>query len=174
MVEAQNDTYMVTEDAINCDDNLKEALQSGKITRGQLQRNAMNVIRYAMNSRAFNRFIKNGGALEKSLLSSIDALKEVAIIDFLQCDEPYKIAVDKPGRYLLKVEYLSAQPEISQFTINIKINDKSATSVTVNGTLGTIRTLYREVSIAHKDIEVLLTYPCELLEVKSCVLLSER
>lgn len=50
MVMAQNDLYMVCEEA---DKNLKgdntlEALQSGELTRGELQRNAMNICRHLL------------------------------------------------------------------------------------------------------------------------------
>lgn len=50
MVMAQNDLYMVCEEA---DKNLKgdntlESLQSGELTRGELQRNAMNICRHLL------------------------------------------------------------------------------------------------------------------------------
>jgi len=133
MVEAQNDVYMVTEDSLNHNDNLSEKLKEGKITRGQLQRNAVNILNYCMNSRSFEKFIKNGGSLEKSLVSSLDKLTVAGSVQNPECGIEYKMNIKKPGRYLIEVEYISDAPEISQMTVNIKINDKSAASITVNG-----------------------------------------
>lgn len=53
MVEAQNDLYMVSQDCEDMQqDNVKEALESGRITRGQLQRNARNILEFILKSPA--------------------------------------------------------------------------------------------------------------------------
>lgn len=53
MVMAQNDLYMVTSDASDqTQDNLAEALADGRITRGQLQRNAGNILGFILKSPA--------------------------------------------------------------------------------------------------------------------------
>ena len=53
MVEAQNDLFMVSADCTDMEqDNLKEALDSGRITRGQLQRNARNILGFILQSPA--------------------------------------------------------------------------------------------------------------------------
>ena len=51
MVMAQNDLFMVTSDASDqTQDNLVEALADGRITRGQLQRNARNILGFILKS----------------------------------------------------------------------------------------------------------------------------
>ena len=53
MVMAQNDLFMVTSDASDqTQDNLVEALADGRITRGQLQRNARNILGFILKSPA--------------------------------------------------------------------------------------------------------------------------
>lgn len=53
MIEAQNDLYMVTPDCTDqAQDNVKESLESGRITRGQLQRNARNILNFILKSPA--------------------------------------------------------------------------------------------------------------------------
>lgn len=57
MVRAQNDLYMVTGDA-KCngnDDNLEEEVRSGKVTRGELQRAAINICGFLLSSLAYVR-----------------------------------------------------------------------------------------------------------------------
>lgn len=57
MARAQNDIYMVCADASVNDsgDNTLSSLEEGSLTRGELQRNAMNICRFLMNTHAFNR-----------------------------------------------------------------------------------------------------------------------
>lgn len=57
MARAQNDMYMVCTDGANNDDNTLEMLAAGKLTRGELQRNAANICRFAMNTRAMDRLL---------------------------------------------------------------------------------------------------------------------
>lgn len=53
MVEAQNDLYMVSADCADMQqDNVKEALENGRLTRGQLQRNARNILGFILKSPA--------------------------------------------------------------------------------------------------------------------------
>ena len=53
MVEAQNDLYMVTQDCTDqAQDNVEEAMECGRITRGQLQRNARNILGFILKSPA--------------------------------------------------------------------------------------------------------------------------
>lgn len=57
MVRSQNDVYMVCPDAeINSSgDNTLDALQSGKLTRAELQQSARNVCRFLLNTHALTR-----------------------------------------------------------------------------------------------------------------------
>ncbi|MDD6615236.1 MAG: glycoside hydrolase family 3 C-terminal domain-containing protein [Lachnospiraceae bacterium] len=55
MVKAQNDVYMVTSDTVTNEDNLDDAVKSGKVTRGELVRNAANICRFLLQSPAMER-----------------------------------------------------------------------------------------------------------------------
>lgn len=55
MAMAQNDIYMVCADGASNDDNTLAELESGYITRGELQRNAANICRVLMNTHAMDR-----------------------------------------------------------------------------------------------------------------------
>lgn len=58
MAMAQNDLYMVCEQADQnlTGDNTQKELESGVLTRGELQRNAGNICRQLMTTPAFARF----------------------------------------------------------------------------------------------------------------------
>ena len=57
MARAQNDMYMVCSDGEKNDDNTLAMLESGGLTRGELQRNAKNICSFAMNTRAMERLL---------------------------------------------------------------------------------------------------------------------
>lgn len=53
MAAAQNDVYMVTADAQDMQqDDMLEEFQKGNLTRGQLQRNAINILQFVLKSPA--------------------------------------------------------------------------------------------------------------------------
>ncbi|MCD8012355.1 MAG: glycoside hydrolase family 3 C-terminal domain-containing protein [Lachnospiraceae bacterium] len=55
MVRAQNDVYMVTQNAESYKDNQAQALSDGALTRAELVRNAANICRFLINSPAMQR-----------------------------------------------------------------------------------------------------------------------
>ncbi len=57
MIRAQNDLYMVVRDAANNtnNDNTIEALNNNLITRGEMERNARNILKFILKSPAFAR-----------------------------------------------------------------------------------------------------------------------
>lgn len=57
MVQAQNDLYMVCQDATTEKDNILQALEEGRITKGQLQRNACNIVKFLLRSLAMQILI---------------------------------------------------------------------------------------------------------------------
>ena len=148
MVAAQNDIFMPTEDALTYNDNLAESLKSGALTRGQLQRNAMNILRYIANSHALERFIEFGGKLEKSLAEQMDKLETVFEIAAPKNSEETEVVLPQAGKYLFCVEYSSDAPEIAQMVINLKVRGISLASMTVHGNAGKTDTVFRDATIS--------------------------
>ena len=74
MLRAQNDLYMVTADAAGnaMGDNSMEALQDGSLARGELQRSAMNICRFLLNSPAMLRMRGIRTVLDDELEKSLD------------------------------------------------------------------------------------------------------
>lgn len=87
MVKAQNDVYMVVPDATTYEDNLAEALASGFLTVGELQRCAKNVLRFAMETLAF----KSGRTADFDDLSAADEFLCGASLENL----PFEKATEK-------------------------------------------------------------------------------
>ena len=57
MAMAQNDVYMVTADGAHNPDNVLDSLKNGGLTRGELQRNAMNILRFLLKTHALKRMM---------------------------------------------------------------------------------------------------------------------
>ncbi|MCD8105937.1 MAG: glycoside hydrolase family 3 C-terminal domain-containing protein [Lachnospiraceae bacterium] len=57
MVRAQNDVYMVTLDALTCQDTQPQALKNGTLLRAELVRNAANICRFLIASPAMQRLV---------------------------------------------------------------------------------------------------------------------
>ncbi len=172
MVEAQNDVYMPTPDALSYKDNIPSSLVDGMLCRGQLQRNAMNVLKYISNSHALERFIKYGGKLEKSLFDSLDTLSVVGEINTPETDKVYELKANEAGNHLVGIEYFSNEPSISQMCVGLFIDEKSAASLTVNGTDGQKKIVYRDVSVVNTDVKLSLTFPEKLVTVTKIVILK--
>lgn len=82
MIRCQNDLYMVTTDpeGNSNKDNLMESLRAGTLTRGQLQRSAMNLCRVLMKFPAFSRFCGREELLDRQLAECLTE-EEAAILE---------------------------------------------------------------------------------------------
>lgn len=174
MVEAQNDVFMLVPDALNHNDDLKESLENGKITRGQLQRNAINMLTYIMNSHTMERFVKFGGKLEKSLAEDIDNLVDVCTLENIENDKEIDLKIEKTGKHLFVVEYSSKEDELMQITANISINGTSASTVTVSGTNNKKAVVMRDISVSLKDSKLKFTYPENILKIEKVTLKTTK
>ena len=119
-----------------------------------------------MNSHSHERFIENGGSFDRSLMENFDSLESVGAISNPTSGEEIELTLKDGGRHLLKIEYSSEEPTISQMTISVSINGTSAVSVTVNGTLGEKNTVFRDVSLRGADIKLVVTCPDKMVSLK--------
>ncbi len=173
MVEAQNDVYMLTANALTMNDNLKASLEKSELTIGQLQRNAMNILRYILNSHTFERFVKFGGHSEQSLTEKLDKLTVVAEINNAENEKEYQIKFDRVGKVLLKIDYEADCSVLEQFVVGISINNVNAAGATVNGSDGKIVTFYRDATVTLNDITLKLSFPADKARIKKLSILQE-
>ncbi|MNX08818.1 Thermostable beta-glucosidase B [compost metagenome] len=145
MVRAQNDLYMVVSNygaEINAyDDNTLESLDNGTLSRGELQRSAMNICGFLMNAPVFSRdqvieesvntFAANP-ALSPEQAQSLSAHAQVKPVPagstFMQ--------VDQPGIYRIIVNIMSPDTELAQSACNVTLNGQLMTTIQTNGTDG--------------------------------------
>lgn len=132
MIYAQNDIYMAHNDVTDIEFNsILSDVKKGKIKRALLQRNAMNICKYLMNSNAMNR-------LHDVNLNSIEVIPENKTVEFSDLSNNSEIVFDcaEGGCYIFEVELTSMGSELSQNTIVFYVNGKYAVSFTVQGADG--------------------------------------
>ncbi|HBU85145.1 MAG TPA: beta-glucosidase [Paenibacillus sp.] len=145
MVRAQNDLYMVVPNygaEINgWDDNTIESLENGTLTRGELQRSAMNICEFIMNAPVFSRkheIVENVASFQaKASLSSeqVQVLADNAQVKPAVGESVY-MKVDEAGQYRIIVQIMSPEPELAQSACNVILNDQLMTTIQTNGTEG--------------------------------------
>ena len=156
MVRAQNDLYMVVANLgaeVNIEnDNTIESLAKGTLTRGELQRNAMNICRFLMTTPAFFR--------KQELKEKVYAFQPLAHRNEAEQDlseqpkvnmegrmETY-VRVSKAGQYRIFVDVMSPAQRLEQIATNLLINDQYLTTVQIHGTEGEwIRLKLHKVSL---------------------------
>ncbi|WP_315794217.1 glycoside hydrolase family 3 C-terminal domain-containing protein [Paenibacillus sp. BIC5C1] len=145
MVRAQNDLYMVVPNygaEINgWDDNTIESLENGTLTRGELQRSAMNICEFIMNAPVFSRkheIVENVATFQAN--ASLSSEQAQVLADNAQVKpvvgEPVYMKVDEAGQYRIIVQIMSPEPELAQSACNVILNDQLMTTIQTNGTEG--------------------------------------
>ena len=145
MVRAQNDVYMVINNygaEINSgEDNTIESLENGTLTRGELQRCAMNICDFLMQAPVFFRKQEFKEVVEK--FESIKAVKSENAHDLSEniqvkpnASGATYIKVEDAGVYRIIVNIMSPQNNLAQIASNLVLNGKTVTTIQTRGTDG--------------------------------------
>lgn len=155
MVRAQNDLYMVCADSTVNDhgDNTIESLENGSLERAELQRCAANICRFAMNSQAMKRLLKEaekvtiingekeGGFMEveDAQYQRLDGEITIWLNDReSKAGTDYIIPLDiaKTGMYEVTLTGKSSMTEVAQMSCTLFYTGVPFISYTFHGTEG--------------------------------------
>ena len=154
MVRAQNDLYMVCGDsrANSNQDNTQEGLDSGTISRGELQRNAENICSVIMRFPIMDSFIGKEESIQEInvpeskkapvILQPAAELMEQVELDVRALrteagsDNQYSIHIPERGPYTGTIRMRSDLGELAQISLSILLNNHLISSMTINGTKG--------------------------------------
>lgn len=152
MVRAQNDLYMVCADCETHADDILSDLEAGKLTRGELQRNAMNICGFLLRTNAMRRLA--GEEITVEVMNRPDEetddsapvvfydLESDLTIDFSQiCTDrgtthAFALVVNQPGWYLVTLTASSEQSELAQIPVTLFCMGTAFGTFTWNGTGG--------------------------------------
>lgn len=173
MIRAQNDLYMVCpEGAVNkTGDNTLEALSAGELTRGELQRCAMNICRQLMTLPAFSRKFGEGGKVE--IINRTEEADDFDVEDIVYYDigddsviplegvntskgasHVFAISINNQGIYEMELVFQSELGETAQIPMTIFTQSVPVGVITFNGTEGQWKSVKKRVCIVTKYVNV--------------------
>ena len=194
MIKAQNDTYMVTADAVlnGNDDNSERELEKGIITRGELLRNAFNVCVALKKSAVSKRLIFGDDEIE-ILNPPKGADKKMNYIPHLTVTETsvrlpledlntvggtenvYTIHVVNSGIYELAIKVGSDAGELSQTTMAVSVNNIPSGVFTLTDTHGQyVEKLVEIDSCYQQDIYINIYFAQSGLKIDSLTLTLKK
>lgn len=155
MIRAQNDVYMVVADAASNSnqDNSKEGLLKGAVTRGELLRNAANICNVLMKSPVMDRYLGRSKD-EWIVLNEIETENDIAsvvkeetvngdtILDTADMNTSkgnnvlYMLHIQEKGRYGISFQLKSDAGILAQMPISVFVNNQIINTITINGTKG--------------------------------------
>ncbi|CAM4220221.1 glycoside hydrolase family 3 C-terminal domain-containing protein [Paenibacillus typhae] len=145
MVRAQNDLYMVVSnygaETNAYGDNTIEALANGTLTRGELQRSAVNILEFILQAPVSSReqvieetveSFTAAPALAAEQAQTLSAQGQVT----LTAEGTAVLKVEQAGVYRLFARVMSPDTELAQSACNLNLNGRTVTTVQTNGTGG--------------------------------------
>ncbi|RKP49924.1 beta-glucosidase [Cohnella endophytica] len=145
MVRAQNDLYMVVmnygAETNAWDDNTLDSLANGTLTRGELQRSAINICEFLMRAPVFSRkqaveeavgTFKANPSLSTEQAQALSANAQVKAA----ANGSIVFNADQAGEYRINVRVMSPESELAQSACNVTLNDQPMTTIQTNGTDG--------------------------------------
>ena len=160
MVSAGNDVFMVCSDCTDMgQDDVKEALENGEITRGDLQRNAMNVLHFILKTPNMLRFLDRISEEEKKaqeqqgdndfvaadlVTYEADPVTGEVEIDASAWDTKkgnsevcgVTILADQMGTYDIELEMKSDLEDLAQLPVTVYLDNIVKTVISIRGTKG--------------------------------------
>jgi len=175
MARSQNDIFMVCQEADRnaTGDNTLESLEKGTLALGELQRNAMNICNFLMNTHAFDRM--NGITAKVEVLggegvATLDEkvvvyhkLNKEGVINLEDVDASkgtdYTFALDLAdlGEYQVEITAKSDLGELAQLPVTLFYQSVPFAMFAFNGTGGEWVTMERKVEL-HNKYAVLRLY----------------
>lgn len=152
MAKAQNDVYMCCAESGKNNDNVLESLENGTLTRGELQRNAMNICRFLLNTNAFKRLC--GEEYEVEIINRpLEEMPSDEPVIFYDIDKEltidlseistekgtsftFALANQSFGEFKIIVTGSSTSSELAQIPVSVFIMGTLADTFTFNGTKG--------------------------------------
>jgi len=147
MIRAQNDLYMVVPnygaETNAMGDNTLEALASGRLTRGELQRSAMNILRFLMQAPVFRREQRPEPTFEARpadpsrtpSTASVQSADDMAQV-MLPAEGTAWFSIGRSGEYRMLAGVMSPEFFTAQSACNVYLNGVLTATVQTNGTMG--------------------------------------
>ncbi|MBQ4324556.1 MAG: hypothetical protein IJC29_02060, partial [Clostridia bacterium] len=139
MIRAQNDVYMVDADSATRKDDGPAALENGTLTRGEIQRCAMNLCRYLLRTHAMERFLVNGNKAVEAP-KDVTQMECIVTLDKIARNGNWRVDVAEAGTYVLTFQYAADGAALAQIPIRYMVNSHQGALVMIKATEGELET----------------------------------
>ena len=189
MVRAQNDLYMVTADAEAAadKDNLLRSLGTEKVTLGELQRIAMNVLKIMMHMPVMERYLDEEEQCYKNLYQQANVFQadqDCPMIDIMTTGgipveaivvkkgmrSTFALQFSEQGEYVLKLTVrANAHSELAQLPMTVFKDEIFLTTVSLTGADKEWQTVEVQLGHIEKDaVKVAFFFGQGGMEIESC------
>lgn len=194
MVAAQNDLYMVVSDARSNPehDDVKEMLHAGKITVGELQRNAGNILGFLLKSPSILHLTGRISQEELEVMNTKedDDVDAASLVNIVSDPDTQKIVIDGSvlnpakgradvvavtndfmGDFEVRFTLKSELGELAQLPVSVFLDNIHKMTVSIQGTNGkwTEETRILNIGFGHNHY-IKLYYGADNLDIKQIVL----
>lgn len=183
MARAQNDVYMVCSDSSSVDEDIEAALRDGTLTRGELQRNAMNILGFIIDTHAMKRLIGDDDTVEIINRSEGDEASDEPVV-FYEVDGSIKLdltdvrsekgknhsfalIIKRLGWYNVTITASSTQSSLAQIPVTIFAMGTASGTLTWNGTDGKPVPLTCEIPMFSRFTAIRLYFAQNGLDLQS-------
>ncbi|CAH0529845.1 Beta-hexosaminidase [Vibrio hippocampi] len=176
MVRSQNDLYMVVEhegaERNAMHDDTLQALQQGELTLGELQRSAMNICRFLMDTPAMQRplvayqAVKSIAPLSKQPEGEVFDVAHPLVLQTKR-DQALSLIVDNKRRYRFSAQVSLNRNSLAQSTCSLMLNGEFLMTFSVHGTDGEsvmVEGLEVELSAGFYTLDIVFVKPGLKLE----------
>ncbi len=185
MARAQNDLYMVCPDGgKNCtSDNTLQELADGNLTRGELQRNAMNICRQLIGSPAYLRSI--GEEIKVDVVNRPEEVDDFSLDDIVYFDVSenttipladvdtskdssyiFAMSIKNQGIYEMEMVFRSDLGAMAQIPVTVFTQGVPIGVITFNGTGGQWSQITKRVCMATRYAVVRLCFAQSGVQLK--------
>jgi beta-glucosidase len=192
MIRSQNDLIMVTADSKEntSDDNSAEGLRSGKVTRAEFQRSAMNICRALMKLPAFARVRGVITELDEKLQECITPEDEAVFrmqqvkvehssdidVDKIETrkgsSNPFQVFIKERGIYEIKITCrANTRSEVAQLPLSVFYDKKLEKTITLTGEDTQWRTFDFKIGpVFNNNFYLKLYFGQSGMEIKECTI----
>lgn len=168
MVRAENDIYMVCPDANIKAKSIIDGLNQGYITRGELQRNVENLLKWILKTNTFKEYLENDCKPKYPITVDDSKMTVKTVVENPKTETEYEIELEK-GAVGFAFAVLCDTERLAQNTISVKFGGTNF-SFSVCGTEGKYVEIKRNINIGKNDVYKMVISHTSVVKIKDIVI----